>query len=49
MILENFADYQDTIAVVEDLKDVFAVFEGSVMLDDSVKVIIVFGVQGLDI
>ena len=49
MILENFADYQDTIAVVEDLKDVFAVFEGSVMLENSNKVIIGLGAQGLKI
>ena len=48
-ILEDFADYQDTIAVVEGLKDMFAVFEGSLMLEDSDKVIIVFGVLGLDI
>ena len=34
-ILEGFADYKDTIAVVEGLEDVFTVFEGSVMLEDS--------------
>jgi len=49
MIREDFTDYHDTNAVVEGLKDVFAVFEGSVMLEDSDKVTIVFGVLGLDI
>jgi len=28
MIREDFTDYHDTNAVVEGLKDVFAVFEG---------------------
>ena len=36
-ILEDFVYYKDTIAVVEGLEDELAVFEGSVMLENSDK------------